>query len=196
MKKTSFCIILAISFFATVSAQDTARNYFFNEIGWSVSLPPGFKVLDATEDKKNNERGLKAMEESNGITADLSKMKTLISASKDPQNYFNATIRTYDVLKEGPYDSTTGVLDNMVYKTISDKIPTAKLDSVTTIVLIDGISFNKFQLIISLRANFTMHMFILSKYYKGYDFGITYLYIDETTRGEIESMLNKSKFIK
>ncbi len=39
-----------------------------------------------------------------------------------------------------------------------------------------------------------MTMIILSKLYKGYDFGITYLYLDDETKMEIEKMLSESKF--
>lgn len=39
-------------------------------------------------------------------------------------------------------------------------------------------------------------MILLTKLYKGYDFGITYLYLDDKTKEQIDTMLHRSKFQK
>lgn len=191
-------LILICAFFLLThaSAQQIGKIYFFKEIGWTITLPSDFKTLDSIEDAERNERGLKAIEESNEIKADITELKTLIAASKNVYNYFNSTITPFDPKKDGDYDSSSKTVKDMVYKTFLDKMPTAKIDSVTTSEVIDGLLFDKFHVTIIIKENFIMNMFLLSKYYKGYDFGISYLYLDEKTKEQIETMLKTSKFNK
>src|SRR5205085_795185 len=94
-------IIFAFFFILPICAQETGKEYFFKEIGWTITLPQDFKTLDSSENERINKRGLKAIEESNEITADIIQLKTLIAASKDVYNYFNSTIRRFDPDKEG-----------------------------------------------------------------------------------------------
>ena len=191
-------LIIICAFFIMTPAwsQDTGKRYFFEEIGWTITLPSNFKPLDSIENAKTNERGLKAIQESNGLTVDMTQLKTLIAAHKDAYNYFNSTIRPFNSKVEGTYDSASKVVKDMMYKTFLDNMPSAKIDSVTTNETIDGVLFDKFHVTITLTGNFIMNMILLSKYYKGYDFGISYLYLDEKTKEQIELMLKNSKFKK
>jgi len=194
--KRTLIKICAFFVITPICAQQTDKIYFFKEIGWTITLPSDFKALDSIENAKKNERGLKAIEESNEIKADITELKTLIAASKDTYNYFNSTITPFDPKVDGPYDSTNKIVKDMVYKTFLDNMPNAKIDSVTTEETIDGLFFDKFHVTITIKENFILNMFLLSKYYKGYDFGISYLYLDVKTKEQIETMLKNSKFKK
>jgi hypothetical protein len=179
-----------------IKAQETGTKYFFKEIGWTITLPAEFKILDSSENAKKVERGVKMVEESNGITTGITKMKTLITATKDKYNYFNSTMTPFDSTGDESYDATTQIVKDMLYKTYFDKMAGAKIDSITTIDTIDGLSFDKFHVTITLKQNLILNTFMLSKYYKGYVFFISYLYLDEQTRELIESMLKNSTFNK
>ena len=189
-------IILASLIFQSSYSQEAGTKYTFKQVGWTIILPFDFTVMDSVDDAKMNESGKKSMEDANGITADISQTKTLISAKKNTYNYFNSTITPFDPQIDGDYEISVKYVKDIVYKTYFDKMTDAKIDSSTTNVTIDGLSFDQFQVTVHVRDKLLFDMFILSKFYKGYSFGITYLCLDVATKQQIESMLRTSKFDK
>jgi hypothetical protein len=192
----TWILLLVLFLVKTSYGQETEKKYSFREIGWTIILPEGFKTADSIEIEKVNEKGMKLVEESSGISMGMKELRTLIAANKDAYNYFNSTIRKFNPAEEGNYDSSTKIVKEVIFKTFVDNMPGAKLDSSTSIATIDEVVFDKFKVRIIVAENIELNMVLLSKLYKGYDFGISYLYIDELNRNQIESMLNKSKFEK
>ena len=186
---------IALLFAAAGShAQTPTTKYSFAQVGWTIYLPASFKVLDSAKNAAMTENGKKAMEDANNIKADLSGLKTLISAMKNRTNYFNSTIKAYDPKREGPYAKTNEVVKSVLYNTFMQKIPSAKLDTASSYLDIDGLIFDRFYMRLTLDNKVLFHMVVLSKFYKGYDFGITYLYSVEQSKAELESILKTSKF--
>jgi hypothetical protein len=177
-----------------IIAQDTARTYTFKEVGMTLTLPPEFKTLDSSKNANINKAGAKMMEESNDINVDYSTAKTLITAIKSPFSYFTSTITPFDPKKDGDYTESSNTIKKVIYKTFSDKTPNAKIDTLTTTTAIDGLQFDKFQVSASMNGKTLFNIFLLSKYYKGYDFGIRYLYVDDSTKKLIDEILNSCKF--
>jgi hypothetical protein len=142
-----------------------------------------------------NERGKKAMDEANNTNIDASTTKTLITAMKG-NNYFSSTLTPFDPKKDGDYAAANLQVKDMLFKTFSGKMPDATIDSSSTSVVLDGLQFDKFHIGIMMDHKTIFHMFLLTRLYRGYDFGISYLYIDDVTKGEIESILASSRFEK
>ena len=177
-------------------SQQAGKQYNFNQVAWTITLPSDFIVIDSADASARMERGVKAIEDANDIKGDFSTTTTLISATKNTYNYFNSTITPFDSKIDGSYSASNKELKNMVYKTMSEKMPKAKIDSITTTQVIDGLTFDRFSLAINIPSKASFSMIILSKYYKGYQFGITYLYLDDKTKEQIDRMLTTSKFEK
>lgn len=176
-------------------AQDSTTRYTFKEIGWTFTLPADFKELDSMANNKNIERGKKAFEESNDIVADLSELKTLFSATKGTFQYISATLTPFDPKKDGDYLDANKVVKGITYNTLRDQMPGAEVDSTTKKITIDGLEFDKFSVSIKMKE-LSLTLVLISKLYKGYDFGISYLYIDEETREQLEACIRNSKFRK
>ena len=178
------------------NAQKESKKFTFKEVGWTITLPASYEVIDSTVDAAIISKGKKAIEESNDIEVDMSQTKTLISASKSQFNYFDATITAFDAQEDGDYQELNQSVKDALFTTFEDQIPNVKMDSSTTTITIDGIIFDKFQIKIVMGENSIMNMILLSRLRNGFDFGISYLYLDEVTKQEIEHMLNTSKFEK
>ena len=190
----SFFIILAICGHLSLKAQDDGTKYYFKELGWSITLPNSFSITDSNIAKQYQQKGIALIEESNDVKmGDLNDLKDLITANKNKFNYFNATIRLYDLKKEGDYLEASDSVKRTVYRSFVN-LPKVDLDSFSNTEIIDNVSFDKFSVIISINKKKYMTMVLLAKLYKGYDFGITYLYLDDKTKMEIEKMLSDSKF--
>jgi hypothetical protein len=170
--------------------------YFFSEVGLTLYIPSDFKVLDAEKNDANNKKGLKMLEESNHVSVDISQTKTLIAARKSIMDYYNVTITPYDLKKDGSYQETAKQVNDMVYKTFHDKLPNAKIDTATGVKNIGGLSFKEFLMKIQINEKVTMIMGMLSRYHKGYDLGMSYLYTDDVTKNQIQSILQSCKFGK
>lgn len=177
-------------------SQQSDNKYNFRQVSWTITLPHDFTVIAASDDSARMERGKKAIEDANGIKADISTTTTLISATKNTYNYFNSTITPFDSTKDGNYLATNKELKNMVYRTMLQKMPDGKIDSMTTTQVIDGLAFDRYSLTVNIPAKATFSMILLTKFYKGYSFGITYVYLDDKTREQIDTMLKNSKFDK
>ena len=142
-------------------------------------------------------KGVQLIDKTNNVNiGDLSDLKTLISIFKGQFEYFNSTIRKYNEINEGNYDSSSLTLKKILYNTFSKKAPDAIIDTSTSEKNIDGLIFDKFQLSLTLGEKKIFTIVVLSKLYKGLDFGITYLFMSEATKVEIENMLHHSKFKK
>ena len=125
---------------------------------------------------------------------DPSVARTLITARKGPQSYFNSTVVPYDPAKDGDFAATSKAVKDLLHKTFADKMPDATLDTTSELVKVGGVDFDRFRLSITARGKPIFTLFLLSKWYKGYLFDISYLYTDDQTKAEMEGILAGSKF--
>lgn len=177
-----------------IIAQDSTIKYVFKEIGWSINLPSEFAVLDSSEISIMNNLGAKAVEGANNLKVDSLQNVTLISARKNSQNYFEATLSSFNSRKDEDYKLATQKLNEMTYRTMVESIPGGTIDSFSTSTIIAGLTFDKFTISFKINGKVQFKMIMLSTLYKGYDFGIGYLYSDDRTKNKLEGMLENSKF--
>jgi hypothetical protein len=192
-------ILLSISILISLfSFSQKPVVYYFSEVGLTLYIPPEFKVIDAEQNDALTKKGVKMMADANDISgADISQLKTLIAARKTNFDYFNVTLTAYNAKRDGPYPELTKQANNMLYHTFKEKLPNAKIDSATnTNKIVGGLVFTEFHLKILVNEKMTINMFVLAKYYKGYDFGITYMYVDDVTKTQMQSILQSCKFTK
>src|SRR5258708_20387962 len=163
----SFCFIGLLLVPRISSAQEAGTTYIFKAVGWTMTLPPDFKIVDSSKNANLNERGRKAIEDANDINVDISSTRTLITPMKAPSNYFSSTITPFDPKKDGSYSATNGKVKDVIYKTFLEKIPDGIIDTSSTNITIDGLAFDKFQVVETLKGKTLFHIVLLSKYYKG-----------------------------
>ena len=183
-------------FFCSFTYAQKPVVYYFSEIGLTMYIPSDFNVINAAKNEAMNQRGQKLIEDANHTRVDISETKTLIAARKSEKDYFNVTITPYDPKKDGSIDESDANVQKILFKTFQGKMPNAKIDSASGVKIVGGKSFSEFRMKILINQNTTMYMYVLSKLYKGYDLGITYLYTDELTDKQIASTLNSFKFDK
>ena len=187
-------IFVAIFLSNSIVAQDSTIRYVFKEIGWSINLPSEFTVLDSSERSIMNNLGKKAIEDANNLTVDSPEIVTLISTRENSLNYFEATLTPFNSRKDEDYKLATQELKNITYKTMVESIPGGTIDSFSTLTKIAGLTFDRFTILFKINGKVQFKMNMLSTLYKGYDFGIGYLYSNDRTMSKIEAMLETSKF--
>ena len=184
-------LLVSLSFlFLHSYSQELDQNYFFQEIGWSITLPSDFVLLDLNEQFMNAE----AEEEEDDMTSNINVTQTMVVAIKDRFNYFNITISPFDEFGEKSWKNGTQSFKEQFYKTMMKNIGKGQIDSVSSIEIIDGLAFDKFHISITTNKGVQLDMFMLSKLYKGFDFAIIYSSMNTETKKEIELMLQTSRF--
>jgi hypothetical protein len=140
-------------------------------------------------------RGVKLMEGTIEKKIDTSDIVQLISVEKDKRNLFIANYSNSKETTEFNYDSTDKAIKLMSYRTIRSNIA-GNVDSLSSVVMLDGIRFNKYEIKININDKFKMTMSIVTSFYKGLFLSMSYVYTDNTIGEEIELMLKNSKFEK
>lgn len=176
------------------SCSERHVQYVLSDIALTLEIPASFKVLNAEQMNALNKKGLKLVEDVNHMSVDSVQTKTLITARKNESNYFSVAITPYSVQTDGPYLETVKQVNDLLYNTLHNKIPDAKIDTIKSKKIIGGYEFKEFHMIIPIKEKITMHLFLLSKYYQGYDLGISYVYMDGVTKKQMETILESCKF--
>jgi hypothetical protein len=176
--------LIAVLFFSPALGQDIQKKHYFKEIGLTISIPTDFNIIstgdtiDMEAAKRNEERPTK---------------KNLIYAFKNT-NFFIASIGLLENNKGSNYNDADQKTFEKSYKTL--KSPNKKIDSSTSIIILNGLSFKRHQLTEIENGKIIDSMVTLTIFVKGYLFAISYLYFDNKTKQEIEDILNSIKFDK
>lgn len=188
-------ILITILLFTAITSQAQQKDStcYIKQVGWTFTIPAGYKLMSVENQTAMLERGKKTFEKTLNEQMDLSELTTLFTFTKG-FNHFSATIKPYYTKKDGNYKQTQQGVSYLTFETLKQNMPNAQLDSATTDVSIDGLVFNQFTIAVSIKEKVLYSMVILSAYYKKYDFGITYLYMTEAVKKEIEELLQNSSF--
>jgi hypothetical protein len=181
--------LIVLIFFSLPGFSQESQKLSFNQIGLTVELPADFQIISKHETDKKLQRGINAVAEETNITIDLSNLIMLFSASKNQFSYVSATIEKFDEKTDGPYSEANNMVKEIMYTTLKGKIQDKPIDTISSVIEIDGVSFDKFEVSIILEPNFVLRSILISKLYKGYDLGISYVYVDEKTKEQMDKML-------
>ncbi len=172
-----------------------SKRFTFQKIGWTIELPNDFLVLDSSGSRAQLNEGVNMVDSLGDIKLNASETIVLIVASKNDNN-FNAIITPFNPKIDGSWTKQHEELKTLTYNMIKKAIPAAIIDSSSSKEVIDQVMFEKFSITSSINGKVVAGVVALSKLYKGYDFGITYSYNDESVKKQIEAMLSTSKFKK
>jgi hypothetical protein len=192
-KNTFFPIILLLLTITSYSQNN--QEYFFDNVGWTITLPQDFALYDFIDESRSMQQA-SGMDDEYDAAPDMFASQTMMLAIKDRFNYFNITITPFDAEEDGSWEAAMQSWKHQAYKNMAKIIGSEKLDTASSVEYIDGIAFAKFHIAVRVDENIRFDMFLLSRWYNGFDFCITYLNMDEEARKQIEMMLHGSRFSK
>ncbi len=187
-----YTILILSSPGAIAQNQDTL--YSFKDVGWTIHIPTGFTVIDSTVADLQMKNGVTIFEKILDTTVEKPLTRSLIYATKGQYEMFDATITSHDTTDGKSWETKLKSLKNADYQIFTKLIENATIDSLSNIISIDGVSFDNFKLRIKMNGKVVLTSDLLSKLYNGYDFSISYMYVDDKTKEQIETMLMNSKF--
>ena len=164
------------------------------EVGWTLTPPSTFTPMDSARIAMLNSDGSSTFEDATGLPADMSKTKTVFAVQKK-DNYFYSTLTPFVEEHVDDYANTKVNSKKLIYQTFQSLVPGGPIDTSSMKVMVGGLEFEEFKSHIKM-GDINITCIMLWRLYKGYDFGICYMYLDESTKREVEKSVYESKFSK
>ena len=177
-------------------SQSDTTSYFFKEVGMSIMVPSKFLTVESFEDEKLRIKGKRLLEDASNFPIDASSTRTLLSIKQGQFNYMNITVTPYKELSKNGWQKDNNGVKNILYASFVDKVGSKNIDTATTLSNVDGLMLDRFEMTIRITSSMTMKMLLYSKYYKGFDFGICYAYLDKAIGYELENIVSHARFKK
>lgn len=194
--KQFLLLIKAQFLFTFVFSQSNTTSYYFKEVGMSIMVPANFEIVESSEDEKLHRKGEKLLEDANNIQIDASSTKTLLSIKQGQFNYMNITVTPYKEVTKNNWTIDNNSVKKMLYNSFVDKVGSTNIDTATSGSNVDGLMLDRFEMTIRIRPSMTMKMLLYSRYYKGFDFGICYAFLDKVVGTQLENIVSNAKFRK
>lgn len=204
--KTTFLITLTIIALTSCKPSDPNKNveegkvegnlYTSEEIGWTMEIPQGWKVIDKEKSEEFQEQGKKALENNTDATVDLNGLKMLISFQKDQFNIFQSTSEPFNQEYEGQWEENNAATKAIIYATYVNMGIQAD-STATKTISIDGLDFQSYTFAIRApEGNVIMTQTMFTRYINGFGFGANINYNNEKDRDEMFKAFLNSKFKK
>ena len=174
----------------------STKDYDFKEIGWTVSIPSDFTILTSTEAAKVREATIQAVKQAYDSTYYYDSAKTLLSFKKGSANYFSAGITPFKEVQDGDWLQSTTNKKELILNTFKSQNPEAKIDTSSSIRLIDGLTFEVFKVKMSFPDTLVITSNIYSRLVHGYNFTMSLAYVNEDVGRQLNSICISSKFAK
>ncbi|MGB4930167.1 MAG: hypothetical protein WBP43_09360 [Chitinophagales bacterium] len=204
--KTTFLITLTV--LALTSCKPSHPNksveegkvegnlYTSEEIGWTMEIPQGWKVIDKEKSEEFQEQGKKALENNTEATVDLNGLNMLISFQKDQFNIFQSTSEPFNQEYEGQWEENNAATKAIIYATYVNMGIQAD-STATKTISIDGLDFQSYTFAIRApEGNVIMTQTMFTRYINGFGFGANINYNNEKDRDEMFKAFLNSKFKK
>jgi hypothetical protein len=186
---------MALIFCYQTSFGQTDSTIYFKEFAWTIKLPTDLKIIEPKITAERQKKGIKLVEGTIDKKIDSTDIVQLISAGKDKANFFVANYSTSKKATEANYDSTDNAIKQIYFKTLRSNIA-GNFDTLSTIVLLDGIKFKKYQDNLNISEGIKIFTWVMTAFYKNYFLSITAIYTDLKIGDEISNMLLTSTFDK
>lgn len=167
--------------------------YKSSEIGWSIKIPNGWKVITKDKLRANDQKGKAAIEKTTGTTIDMNGLKHLINFEKDRFNIFSSTSEPAKETYPGEYIENCKSLNKLIFDTYKNQ--GIKADSSSGTAIIDGLRFLTFETkIYSREGKLILIQNMYSRLINGFDFCININYNNGKDRDEMLKAIKESKF--
>lgn len=174
----------------------TENSYTSNEIGWTMQIPEGWKILTRNQATETIKKGRKYVEETIGQKITVGKGKNLLHLKKDQRHAFQSSAEPFISEYGADWKEFNETMKQLIMNTYSSKGMRPEVTGTTT-ETIDEIEFKVYEFTLySPDGNVFLRQIAYGSLINGYDFGMSFSYIDNQIRDELLSAWRKSKFVK
>jgi hypothetical protein len=187
-------LILIIGFLMLTSCEKEEVKIIVNDdFNWTVTIPKNFRELSEGEWDKVEDKGIDVFEDLYGEEVE-SKATLLFAYKKGDFQSFQSYYKIHDLETDEDYSKSNHELNKLMYKAFEEMVPNGKLDSIASVTIINGLEFNRFDVIIDFPDGMKMTTVDFSRLFNDKDVTINIVYTNKNVGKKlIENILN-SKF--
>ena len=180
---------------AQVDEGSVSGNFYTSEeIGWTIEIPKGWKVVAKDKTEETTEKGMEAMKDIAG-EFDYSGLKHLISFQKDDFNIFQSTSEPFTEEYDGEWEENNAAIRDLIYYTYTQK--GIRVDTSSAKATVDGLEFNVFRATIYNEAGeVLLNQEMYSRLINNFDFGVNLNYTEEKNKVAMLNAWEQSTFKK
>ena len=167
--------------------------YISSEIGWTIKIPSGWKIVSKNKMDKNQEKGVKSISETINVEIDDSELNHLISFMKNKGNVFQSTSEPFVSEYDGQYHETI----QFMYQVLSESYRNQgiKIQTSTSFTRIDGLKFDIFKIAMyEADGKIYFNQEIYTRLINGYLFSVTLSYNNSKDKFTMMNAWTNSKF--
>lgn len=174
----------------------SGNSYRSEEIGWSMDVPVGWKLLSRKQVDRFEKKGADLLSETVGGEIEFEGLKNLLHFQKDRFNMFQSTSEPIELEYEGEWEQSNEDLKQVLLRTyINQGIHTEV--SETRKEEIGGVLFEVYDFtLFAPDGEVVIEQTMYSTHRNGYDFGVNLTYNSDEARDAMLDVWRRSKFEK
>jgi len=172
------------------AAGQTVHNEDFN---WTITIPENFTSVSPDDWAKLQNKGAQAVEKTYGEKVE-NQATTIFVFRNGDYNYLESNYQPFDPEVDGDYRESFKSVNEIVYETFRSQIPTAKIDSASSVEEVSGLDFHTFNLVLDLPNGMKIRTLMYSRLFQDKDFGVNITYVDEEAGESMKKAWFASRF--
>lgn len=171
-----------------------AKKIYNKDFKWTITIPAGFKSLNAEQFAKLQQKGADAIQKTYGQKVE-NNTRMIFSLKSDQLHYFEANQQPFDPTKDGDYLATCKAVDDILYNTFKRQMPDSpKIDSTSSTETVDHLSFQRFKITIAFPSKETLNLVMYNRLFDKKELTVTIMYIDTARGNALLNAWRGSKF--
>jgi hypothetical protein len=188
-------IITASLLLISCNAHTQEREIYDKLFKWRITIPKDFQIVSIEEGLELQKKGVDAIEKTYGGKVD--NQTTNIFHFKSGQfNDLEANYQPFDTLQDGSYLESCKNVNEVAYETFKAQMPGTRIDSSSSVEVIDGLSFQTFKVTIIFPNKMVMTIIGFSRLFIKKDFTCFITYVDSKIGESMMNAWRNSKFEK
>ncbi len=197
MRKYLFRLFIAICFLSSCKGQSkSGQKLVYNEhFKWAINIPAGFDTVSAAKWTKMQNRGAEAVEKTFDTKVE-NNAKIIFVFQNGQYNYFESNYQPFDSTKDGDYLESFKNINTILYETFKAQMQDAKLDSISSTRTISGLTFQTYEIKITIPDKIVMKWQMFSRLFGKEEFTVNIMTVDKSKEKELLTSWLNSKFDK
>jgi hypothetical protein len=190
-------IILSVSIGLSTNAKELSASpnsdttLIVKKFKWKITLPEGFKPVEAASIEPARQRGKKLVEKSTDVQ--IKDNASVIFKFVDGLNLVEAVQQPLD-LKNRSYLSVKKEVQDLMYKTFAAQLSNVRIDSSSGTEMVDGMKFTVLHFRIYRKEQPLFTSYLYSRMFGGIEFGVNILYDKPEAGNNLLSAFRRSSF--
>jgi hypothetical protein len=193
--KNIFFFSIVIFFFNNCTPHAKERYIYDKQFKWRITIPENFEEVTIDEALELQKQGIDSLGKTIGTKVE-NHAKNIFDFKSGELNHFLSNYQPFDTLEDGNYLELCKAIDGVVYETFKTQMPGTKIDSITSVEVIDGLEFQSFKLKLIYPNKMVMNFILYTRLFGKKQFSCNIIYADIEKGNLMFSAWKNSKFEK